>query len=225
MKLLSQKVIFQLKTIEWKDEKVILIDQLKLPTELNYIECKNPNRIAKAIKTLEIRGAPAIGIAAAMALALTANNSKTKSKEELFKGTLGLLIANLNVFPIKGQPGELMSLRRAIKELEAGRALAIFPEGRRTPDGRLGEPMPGVGLLAAKTGVCIVPAFIEGSNRALPIDSKFIRLKKIKVYFGKVLWPQELSPGLNSQDFYQGIAARTMEEIGRLKPRAKNDEN
>ena len=77
-------MIFQLKTIEWKDEKVILIDQLKLPTELNYIECKNPNRIAKAIKTLEIRGAPAIGIAAAMALALTANNSKTKSKEELF---------------------------------------------------------------------------------------------------------------------------------------------
>ena len=73
-----------MRTIQWKDGKVILIDQLKLPTELNYIECKNPNRIAKAIKILEIRGAPAIGIAAAMALALTANNSKAKNKEELF---------------------------------------------------------------------------------------------------------------------------------------------
>ncbi len=73
-----------MRTIQWKDGKVILIDQLKLPTELNYIECKNPNRIAKAIKILEIRGAPAIGIAAAMALALTANNSKAKNKEKLF---------------------------------------------------------------------------------------------------------------------------------------------
>lgn len=161
---------------------------------------------------------PALGIACPRKLCFLA-------KEELFKGTFGRLLANLNVFPIKGRPGELMSLRRAIKELEAGRPLTIFPEGRRTADGRLGEPMPGVGLLAAKAGVCIVPAFIEGSNRALPIDSKFIRLKKIKVYFGKALWPQELSPGLNSQDFYQGIAARAMEEIGRLKPRAKKHEN
>ncbi len=147
------------------------------------------------------------------------------AKEELFIGVFGRLIANLNAFPIKGQPGELMSLRRAIKELEAGRTLIIFPEGRRTADGRLGKPMPGVGLLAAKAGVCIVPAFIEGSNRALPIDSKFIRPKKIKVYFGKPLWPQEVSTRLAREDFYQALAARTMEEIGRLKPRAKNDEN
>ena len=74
-----------MRTIQWADSKVILINQLKLPTELNYIECKNPNRIAKAIRTLEIRGAPAIGVAAAMALALTANNSKAKDKEELLK--------------------------------------------------------------------------------------------------------------------------------------------
>ncbi|MBU4140769.1 MAG: 1-acyl-sn-glycerol-3-phosphate acyltransferase [Candidatus Omnitrophica bacterium] len=145
------------------------------------------------------------------------------AKEELFIGVLGRLIANLNAFPIKGQPGELVSLRRAIKELQAGRALAIFPEGRRTAGGRLGKPMPGVGLLAAKTGVCIVPAFIEGSNRALPIDSKFIRLKKIKVYFGKPLWPQAVSARLAGEDFYQALAARTMEEIGRLKPQANNE--
>ncbi len=77
-------MIFHLRTIQWKDGKVILINQQKLPTELNYIECKNPNRIAKAIRNLEIRGAPAIGVAAAMALALTANNSKAKDKEDLF---------------------------------------------------------------------------------------------------------------------------------------------
>lgn len=73
-----------MRTIRWEDGKVILINQLKLPTELNFIESKNPNRIAQAIRTLEIRGAPAIGIAAAMALALTAKNSEVKDEEELF---------------------------------------------------------------------------------------------------------------------------------------------
>ena len=72
-----------MRTIRWEDDRVILINQLKLPSELSYIECTNPNRIVKAIKTLEIRGAPAIGVAAAMALALTANNSKAKDQEEL----------------------------------------------------------------------------------------------------------------------------------------------
>ena len=153
---------------------------------------------------------PALGAACPRELCFLA-------KEELFIGAFGRLIASLNTFPIKGRPGELMSLRRAIKELQAGRALTIFPEGTRTADGRLGKPMPGVGLLAAKAGVCIVPAFIEGSNRALPINSKFIRLKKIKVYFGKPVWPQEVSTQLDREDFYQGLAARTMEEIARLK--------
>jgi methylthioribose-1-phosphate isomerase len=72
-----------LRTIRWEDDKVILINQLKLPIELSYIECTNPNRIVKAISRLEIRGAPAIGVAAAMALALTANNSTATDREEL----------------------------------------------------------------------------------------------------------------------------------------------
>jgi len=75
---------FYLRTIQWKNGKVILINQQKLPKKISYIECKSPKRIVKAIKTLEIRGAPAIGVAAAMTLALTVNNSKAKDKEELY---------------------------------------------------------------------------------------------------------------------------------------------
>jgi methylthioribose-1-phosphate isomerase len=85
-----------LRTIRWEDGKVILINQLKLPTELIFIETNNPNRIAKAIKTLEIRGAPAIGVAAAMALALTANNSKATDKEE-FLNQLDLMAQQLQM--------------------------------------------------------------------------------------------------------------------------------
>ncbi|RLE72416.1 MAG: S-methyl-5-thioribose-1-phosphate isomerase, partial [Thermoprotei archaeon] len=67
------------KTIEWVNGRVRLINQLKLPYELEYIETKNYKRIAKAIREMEIRGAPAIGVAAAYGLALAAKEIRTKS--------------------------------------------------------------------------------------------------------------------------------------------------
>ncbi len=57
-------------TIEWKDGKVIMIDQRKLPLEEIYVECRNEEEVARSIETMVIRGAPAIGIAAAYGVAL-----------------------------------------------------------------------------------------------------------------------------------------------------------
>lgn len=71
------------KTIEWKEGKVILINQQKLPSKLEFIETEKPERIAEAIRTMEIRGAPAIGAAAALALALSAYHTKARNREEL----------------------------------------------------------------------------------------------------------------------------------------------
>jgi methylthioribose-1-phosphate isomerase len=59
-----------------------MIDQLRLPTQFHYVECTNHNQVADAIKRMVIRGAPAIGVAAAMALALTAKSSKAKNKDD-----------------------------------------------------------------------------------------------------------------------------------------------
>ncbi len=59
-------------TIRWEDEKVILIDQRRLPDEETYLTCTDYREIVDAIRTLAIRGAPAIGVAAAMAAALGA---------------------------------------------------------------------------------------------------------------------------------------------------------
>ncbi|MEM4791055.1 MAG: S-methyl-5-thioribose-1-phosphate isomerase, partial [Thermofilum sp.] len=60
------------RTLEWRDGKLAFIDQTKLPDELVYIVTNDWRRVAEAIKRLEIRGAPAIGVAAAYALALYA---------------------------------------------------------------------------------------------------------------------------------------------------------
>ena len=59
-----------LPTIEWKDGAVVMIDQRKLPATEVYVTCRTAQEVAKAIKTMVIRGAPAIGVAAAMGLAL-----------------------------------------------------------------------------------------------------------------------------------------------------------
>ena len=74
-----------LTTIAWENDGVKLIDQTKLPESLEYITCKNYMDIADAIKKLAIRGAPAIGVAAAMGLALCANNSTCNNKAKIME--------------------------------------------------------------------------------------------------------------------------------------------
>ena len=71
------------RTIEWVNGKVRLINQLKLPHELEYIETSDWRRVAEAIRKMEIRGAPAIGVAAAFALALAAVHSQAEKLEDL----------------------------------------------------------------------------------------------------------------------------------------------
>ena len=72
-----------LRTVEWKDNKVVMIDQTKLPNELVFVEYDDYNQVAVAIKTLVVRGAPAIGVSGAFGLALAALQSKSVTKEEL----------------------------------------------------------------------------------------------------------------------------------------------
>jgi methylthioribose-1-phosphate isomerase len=57
-------------TIEWQDDRVVMVDQRKLPLEEVYVECRTDEEVARAIETMVIRGAPAIGIAAAYGVAL-----------------------------------------------------------------------------------------------------------------------------------------------------------
>jgi methylthioribose-1-phosphate isomerase len=72
-----------LPTIEWKDDAVVMIDQRKLPGEETYVKCQTAAQVAKAIKTMVIRGAPAIGVAAAMGLALGVKQSKATGTQKL----------------------------------------------------------------------------------------------------------------------------------------------
>ncbi len=72
-----------LRTVEWRNNKVIMIDQTKLPNELVFVEYDDFNQVADAIRTLVVRGAPAIGVSGAFGLALASLQSNATTKEEL----------------------------------------------------------------------------------------------------------------------------------------------
>ena len=72
-----------LPTIDWHDDTVVMIDQRKLPANELYVRCHSAQEVARAIKAMVIRGAPAIGIAAAMGLALGVRRSKATGTQKL----------------------------------------------------------------------------------------------------------------------------------------------
>src|SRR5262245_54852272 len=72
-----------IKTIEWTADGVRMIDQRKLPTVEEYPVFKTYQEVAEAIRVMVVRGAPAIGVAAAMGVALGVRGSKTQSLDEL----------------------------------------------------------------------------------------------------------------------------------------------
>ena len=72
-----------LPTIEWTGDAVVMIDQRKLPGSEVYVTCRTAQEVARAIKTMVIRGAPAIGVAAAMGLALGMRRSRATGTRQL----------------------------------------------------------------------------------------------------------------------------------------------
>jgi methylthioribose-1-phosphate isomerase len=102
-----------LNTIEWKDDHVVMIDQRKLPAKVEYLVCKQYNDVINAIKKMAIRGAPAIGIAAAMGLALGASSIKAKTFES-FRARFGLLAGKM----VRARP-TAVNLRWAVERMSS----------------------------------------------------------------------------------------------------------
>src|SRR6266480_4302871 len=72
-----------IQTLEWTDHGVRFIDQTKLPTEETYVNCTTYQEVADVIRNMVVRGAPAIGVSAAMGIALGVKNSKAESVGDL----------------------------------------------------------------------------------------------------------------------------------------------
>ena len=121
---------YSVKTIEWQGDEVVMIDQRVLPLDEAYIHHRTWQEVGDSIKTMVIRGAPAIGVAAAMGMALAALQSPAASYEQL-KADLdtaakGLFETRPTAYnlgwalkqqeQIYGQPGDPDEIRRRLKE-------------------------------------------------------------------------------------------------------------
>ena len=85
-----------LPTIEWQGDTVVMVDQRKLPAQEIYVRCRTSQEVAKAIRTMVIRGAPAIGVAAAMGIALGMRRSTAKGVKQFaveFQKTCDMMAA------------------------------------------------------------------------------------------------------------------------------------
>lgn len=80
-------------TIEWKDGAVVMIDQTRLPLETSFVHCKTYQEVAKAIRDMIIRGAPAIGVAAAMGVALGMQTADERNLDAEFRTMCDVLAA------------------------------------------------------------------------------------------------------------------------------------
>lgn len=91
------------------------------------------------------------------------------AKEELFKvPVLGYCIARFGSFPVRRGTADRRAIRRAIELLEEGKVVCLFPEGTRSLDGKLQDAESGIGLIALKSGVPVVPVAVFGTNKVLP---------------------------------------------------------
>ena len=75
--------VSDLLTVEWRNNRVVMVDQTKLPGELVFVEYDDYNQVADAIRTMVVRGAPAIGVSGAFGLALASLQSKAATRDEL----------------------------------------------------------------------------------------------------------------------------------------------
>ncbi len=108
------------------------------------------------------------------------------ARDTLFRNPLaGWLLRSWNCVPIKREGGDIGALRTALRMLGEGKAVLMFPEGTRSPDGQLQEGRAGIGMIVVKSKVPIVPMRIFGTNRALPRGAALPRPARLTVRFGE----------------------------------------
>lgn len=86
------------------------------------------------------------------------------AKDALFRGPLGMLIRSLGAEPVKAGGSDIGAYRTAKGILDKGGVVAILPEGTRSFDGVMGDPRPGVSMLATRTGTSVLPIGISGTD-------------------------------------------------------------
>jgi 1-acyl-sn-glycerol-3-phosphate acyltransferase len=129
------------------------------------------------------------------------------ARRSLFRNPIfRAIIVSYNAFAIERDTADVKGVKEAIARLESGAILLVFPEGTRTGDGSIGRMKPGIGMLAERAAVPIVPVLIDGAYEMLPRGALFPRFGRISIVFGKALPPSDDKTAVNRiQDAVVGL--------------------
>lgn len=150
---------------------------------------------------------PLVGVACQRAIHYLARKSL------LDVPVLGPILPELNVIPVDQKNADRSALMGIIRVVRSGGAALIFPEGSRSPDGRLQPAQPGIGMVVAKTGAPVVPVRIEGSFRGLPRGAVLPRLAPVTIFIRPPL--HFAVSDAQERRFYQEASDRIMDAIAR----------
>jgi 1-acyl-sn-glycerol-3-phosphate acyltransferase len=135
-------------------------------------------------------------------------------------GPMSWMLNRLKCIPVDRDSGhDIGAFKRVFAALAASEGVLVFPEGTRTRDGRLQPPHRGVGLLAARYGVPVVPARVFGTYETFPRGAAWPRpFIRLGVRYGAPLLPAAYDPGPRVPLRYETIAERIMAAIAALPP-------
>lgn len=142
-------------------------------------------------------------------------------KKELFDWpVVGWAAANGGVHPVDRGAADVEAFRLAMRILDEGHVLFVFPEGTRSRDGKLQDGHDGVAVLAIRTGAPIVPLAIAGSNRVWPRGQKLPRPGgHVTARVGRAFWPLgELPLDTDRRAAKPLVTRMIMERIAALLP-------
>jgi 1-acyl-sn-glycerol-3-phosphate acyltransferase len=141
------------------------------------------------------------------------------ARKTLFKKGLGeWLLKGFNAIPVDREGMDLGAMKMVFKVLEGGSPLMVFPEGTRTSDGKLQRPKSGVGMMACKAGVAVLPSYIDGAYGIWQRGQKKPKFRgKLRVFFGPCIKQSEYNNRAENKVRYEGAANRIMEGIEELE--------
>lgn len=133
-------------------------------------------------------------------------------------GVASWWLDGVGTIPVDRDGGQdIGALKRVLRALAEGKVMILFPEGTRSPDGRLQTPKPGVGFIVCKTQVPVVPARIFGSFEAFGKGARYPRLgTPLDIVFGRPLPPSEYDEPGAGKERYQLASQRIMDAIAKL---------
>jgi len=144
------------------------------------------------------------------------------AKEELFYGKRwGWWFRWTRCIPISRDKNNFKAIKEILAKLKEGRAIGLFPEGTRSETGELQEAELGVGFLAVKSKAPVIPMYISGSKKALPVGGPYRPGLPIKVYIGKPVDLSEAEKISDRRQKYRFASDKIMQAIASLKRPAK----